>query len=275
MKYADIIREINKLLDGERLTEPQLISFLDNTIDDINRELNAVYPTFTEYRDAPGFNLVYDAFPDQYIRSVVCPGAAYYWYTSEEEGEIAATALYTEYARALFIMKRDWMKEVPVIYQNLRGGMLPTDVAPVYDESQGYFGANAWMPVRFQGPRGERGPKGDPGDRGPIGENGPQGDQGIQGATGAEGPRGPRGYVGETGPQGETGPIGPKGNTGPRGATGTNAYEHAISGGYSGTEPQFNLALANIPRIYYYTLDEYQALTYIDPLGFYMISEVL
>ena len=248
MKYADIIREINKLLDGERLTEPQLISFLDNTIDDINRELNAVYPTFTEYRDAPGFNLVYDAFPDQYIRSVVCPGAAYYWYTSEEEGEIAATALYTEYARALFIMKRDWMKEVPVIYQNLRGGMLPTEVAPVYDESQGYFGANAWMPVRFQGPRGERGPKGDPGNRGPMGENGPQGDQGIQGATGAEGPRGPRG---------------------------TTAYQHAISGGYSGTEPQFNLALANVPRVYYHTLSEYQALTYIDPLGFYMISEVL
>ena len=181
MKYADIIREINKLLDGERLTEPQLISFLDNTIDDINRELNAVYPTFTEYRDAPGFNLVYDAFPDQYIRSVVCPGAAYYWYTSEEEGEIAATALYTEYARALFIMKRDWMAEVPLIYQNLRGGTLPTADTPTYDLSEGYFGASAWTPIRFQGAPGTRGPKGDPGSQGPMGPMGLPGDQGIQG----------------------------------------------------------------------------------------------
>lgn len=52
------------------------------------------------------------------------------------------------------------------------------------------------------------------------------------------GPQGPQGATGPQGPQGPTGPQGPKGEDG------TSAYEAAVSAGYTGSEQEFNSALA-------------------------------
>ena len=71
MRYIDIVKEVNRLLDGERLTEAQLIGHFNSTIDDINEALNAIYPTFSEYQQIPGFNAIYDAFPDKIGRAHV------------------------------------------------------------------------------------------------------------------------------------------------------------------------------------------------------------
>lgn len=85
---------------------------------------------------------------------------------------------------------------------------------------------------RIQGPKGDRGLKGDKGntgDRGIQGVKGDKGDRGAQGFKGDQGERGPQGPkgdrgdvgpIGKTGPQGEQGPIGPKGATGPQGPIG-------------------------------------------------------
>ncbi len=63
------------------------------------------------------------------------------------------------------------------------------------------------------------------------GPAGPQGEQGIQG------PQGETGAKGEQGIQGETGAKGDKGDPG------TTAYESAQSGGYAGSEANFNASL--------------------------------
>lgn len=229
MRYTDVVKEVNRLLDGERLTEAQLLKYFDSTIDDINEALNAIYPTFSEYQTIPGFDLMYDAFPDTYIRTVVCVGAAYKWYKSEEEGEHVAASYGADYERALFIMKRDWLASVPEIYRNPNGGMLPGTLnfqgAVNYEQTlndllKGYFGATAWTPIRFQGAPGIRGPKGDKGDPGARGDIGPRGEPGTGGATGPIGLTGPRGFQGLPGIQGPIGLQGPQGNVGPQGATG-------------------------------------------------------
>jgi hypothetical protein len=76
------------------------------------------------------------------------------------------------------------------------------------------------------GPRGAKGPQGDPGPRGARGETGPEGKrgprglQGQQGEVGPQGLQGPQGFQGIQGPQGETGPQGPQGPQGIEGPQG-------------------------------------------------------
>lgn len=67
---------------------------------------------------------------------------------------------------------------------------------------------------------------------------GPQGPKGEQGETGPEGPQGPKGDQGDTGPQG------------PAGADGRSAYQDAAASGYTGTEADFNAALACLPSMW-------------------------
>lgn len=110
------------------------------------------------------------------------------------------------------------------------------------------------------GPKGETGPQGEKGD---IGPQGPKGEQGLQGLTGETGPQGakgdtgpegpkgepgPQGPVGETGPQGPQGEVGPQGPKGDPGLDGEGAYTAAASSGYTGTEEEFNAALAGMPE---------------------------
>jgi len=65
-------------------------------------------------------------------------------------------------------------------------------------------------------PRGEKGDKGDVGERGPQGELGPKGDKGD---TGEQGPKGDKGDAGEQGPKGDTGERGPQGEPGQPGTS--------------------------------------------------------
>ena len=88
-----------------------------------------------------------------------------------------------------------------------------------------------------------QGAKGDTGATGPQGEQGIQGPQGPKGNTGDTGPQGPKGDTGARGPQG---PQGETGATGPQGPAGKSAYQSAQSGGYSGSESDFNTDLAQL-----------------------------
>lgn len=105
-----------------------------------------------------------------------------------------------------------------------------------------------------QGPAGEtgpQGPQGAPGPQGPQGETGPQGPQGEQGIQGPQGETGPQGEKGDTGAQGPQGETGPAGADGATGADGKSAYQYAVEGGYTGTEEEFAVKLAeeNIPNL--------------------------
>ena len=118
MQLTNIVSLVNSNLAGELLTLNQMIPFLDQTIDEINDKLNTVYPAFSEFDpnehpDYPDYNF----FPDMYIRSVVCVGAAYYFYITDEEGVNAAPMYQQMYQAALFRMERDyrpaneWLKD--------------------------------------------------------------------------------------------------------------------------------------------------------------------
>jgi hypothetical protein len=82
-----------------------------------------------------------------------------------------------------------------------------------------------------------------------------EGPRGLQGPAGPTGPQGPQGDRGPQGDKGDTGPIGPQGDTGPtghiglQGVPGRTAYEHAVLGGYTGTESEFNTDLMAIHNI--------------------------
>ena len=108
------------------------------------------------------------------------------------------------------------------------------------------------------GATGAQGPKGDTGAQGPQGDTGPQGIQGVQGPKGDPGEKGDKGDTGERGPQGPEGPQGPQGEPGTQGpqgiqgvpgTAGQSAYQSAINGGYTGTETDFNAALAIVPSV--------------------------
>ena len=120
MKVIDIVKLTNKYLAGEQLTYPRLLPFLDAVIDDINSELNATFPSFSSLgiESNPSSEDYYDCFPDRYIRSVVCMGAATKFYTTDEEGIIASEGYEMTYRQNLFYMLRDYVEHVPLIFQS-------------------------------------------------------------------------------------------------------------------------------------------------------------
>lgn len=113
MRIKDIVATINIELAGEQLTFNQLKPFLDHTIDDINSQLNANYPVFSGF----GYDIDYNFFPDKFIRMVVMPGAAWYYYVADEEGSPSAQQYSQDYARGMFTMQRDMLYNIPVEYQ--------------------------------------------------------------------------------------------------------------------------------------------------------------
>ena len=131
MKY------LNDKLAGENLLYSQALVFLDATIDDINSMLGARYPSFTEfvppkeaaptprllgvletpdtgYSNYPNYNFI----PEKYIRSVVIPGAALKFYTTDEEGAQVANQYSYDYRQNLFYMQRDYTSQVPLHFQD-------------------------------------------------------------------------------------------------------------------------------------------------------------
>lgn len=121
MKYNTIIGLISKKLADEIVSESEMLSYMDSVIDDINTRLDAKFPTFTEFKeDNAGLNaelLDYTAFPDKYIRTVVVPGAAFKYYTTDEEGGYSSPKYEEEYNSGLFYMVRDFSFSIPEEYQ--------------------------------------------------------------------------------------------------------------------------------------------------------------
>ena len=121
MKYNVLVGLISKHLADEIVSEGEMLSYMDRVIDDINTRLNTVFPTFTEHKEdnkeLTADLLDYTAIPDKYLRSVVVPGAAYKYYTTDEEGSYAAPKYEEEYRTALFYMERDFSFRVPAQYR--------------------------------------------------------------------------------------------------------------------------------------------------------------
>lgn len=114
MLISNIVNGVNTKLAGETMTFNQLKLFLSETIDEINRELCATYPSFDDLTESDNYNY----FPDKYIRSVVITGAAYKFYETDEEGIVTATQYHYDFLDNLFYMKRDYSCSVPEQYQD-------------------------------------------------------------------------------------------------------------------------------------------------------------
>lgn len=121
MRYNTIISLISKHLADEIVSESEMLSYMDRVIDDINTRLNANFPTFTEYKlnntNINPTELDYNLIPDKYIRSVVIPGAAHKYYTTDEEGSYSSPKYEEDYTQGLFYMVRDFSFRVPAEYQ--------------------------------------------------------------------------------------------------------------------------------------------------------------
>lgn len=139
MKVRDIVKLTNTYLAGEQLVYQKLIPFYDAVIDDINSRLNSTFPSFTEqeFTQLDRDDAVYEFFPDRYIRSVVALGAAHKFYTMDEEGVTYDTTYEQEYERNLFYMTRDYIDQVPEMFQSDSPGSvnihLEEDVLPFCD----------------------------------------------------------------------------------------------------------------------------------------------
>lgn len=114
MKLTDIRTLTNTRLAGEQLTYSALVPYFDAVVDEINEKMHACFKTFSEVNPT-GFGepSVYSEFPDKYIRTVVCLGAAAKWYVDDEEGIETATALKMQYDNNLFVMVRDYGPLIP------------------------------------------------------------------------------------------------------------------------------------------------------------------
>lgn len=118
MTITNIVDKINQELAGELLTYNELKPFLDQVIDDINSDLDACFPSFSDftsenYPQYPDYNF----FPDKYIRSVVIKGAAYKFYVMDEEGIPTAQQYQYNYIDNKFLMLRDYLEKVPDEYK--------------------------------------------------------------------------------------------------------------------------------------------------------------
>ena len=144
MRYNIIVNQISKKLGDELVSESEMLSYMDAAIDDINARLNTVFPTFTEYKEQnSGIEstlLDYNLIPDKYIRTVVIPGAAFKYYTTDEEGGYSAPKYEEDYRQGLFYMERDFSFNVPEKY---RGDIVygdPDEVDSYPSGEQGYLG---------------------------------------------------------------------------------------------------------------------------------------
>lgn len=121
MKYNTVIGLVSKHLADELVSEGEMLSYLDRVVDDINAKLNSTFPTFSEWKemnsDVDGAYLDYTAIPDKYIRTVIIPGAAFKYYTTDEEGSYAAPKYEEDYKQGMFYMLRDFSFKIPEEYQ--------------------------------------------------------------------------------------------------------------------------------------------------------------
>ena len=114
MLLSKIIQRTNELLAGETLSYLELVPFFDHVIDDINQQLNTVFLAFS---DLPNETTEYNLFPDRYLRSVLCVGAAMYFYMTDEEGGQAPPGYERKYQEGMFYMLRDYIHMVPELWK--------------------------------------------------------------------------------------------------------------------------------------------------------------
>ena len=114
MLITNLLKTLNAKLAGEMLTILEAVPYLDNAIDEINQNLNSTFPAFSEL---PSYTIDYNYFPDRYIRSVLIPGAAWYYFTMDEEGISTANQYRMDFDKGLFYMVRDYLEQIPEEYQ--------------------------------------------------------------------------------------------------------------------------------------------------------------
>jgi hypothetical protein len=124
MLISKLIQNINNQLEGELLTIHELCNVIDKAIDDINTRLNTCFPVLSDVlviTDPDTGNQFpateYNAIPDNYIRTVVIPGAVFKFYINDEEGAAVAPKHEEEFLKGLFYMERDYISQVPEKYQ--------------------------------------------------------------------------------------------------------------------------------------------------------------
>jgi hypothetical protein len=123
MLYSKVINLISKHLGDDLVTAAEVLGYVDRVVDDINTQLDACFPTFTDFQEVYGAdNTDYSAIPDKYIRTVIVPGAAFKYYVTDEEGNQAATKYEEDYRQGLFYMLRDYSSQIPEEYRNVDGG---------------------------------------------------------------------------------------------------------------------------------------------------------
>jgi hypothetical protein len=119
MQIATLVSLINQKLAGEALSQTTLLPYIDEVLDDINHELNSVFPTMSEFlsnaENGPTYQ--YNMIPDKYFRSVVVYGAAAKFYATDEEGEMSAEDYAGMYRKNTFLMVRDFITQIPEAYQ--------------------------------------------------------------------------------------------------------------------------------------------------------------
>lgn len=125
MELSAILKGVNDKLAGERLAYESIKPHLDDVIDTINSTLSTKFPVFSEFTAAaypqyPNYNF----FPDKYIRSVVCLGAARNFYLTDEEGALSVPAYEQQFQHNLFLMLRDYSELVPEEYRDYDRGAL-------------------------------------------------------------------------------------------------------------------------------------------------------
>lgn len=117
MLLTDIQKLMNNTLAGETLTLKEMLPHLDFAIDEINSDLNSVYPTFSEMLAQNPDAKEYAYFPDRYIRRAVISGAAWNYYVIDEEGLQTSVQYQSDFEKGKFIMKRDMLYAIPEEYQ--------------------------------------------------------------------------------------------------------------------------------------------------------------
>lgn len=225
MKITQIVGLVNVKLAGETLTYTQMVSYLDDTINDINANLNACFPTFSQLYPTLITDAEYNAFPEQYITSVVVIGAALKFYTTDEEGISVAVSYQQEYERGLFYMVRDYSASVPEQYQAVNRGYIE-GAAPSGVVNASHLNEHSYPllnpDLRYvEGLPGRVGPPGKDGEsaytialrNGFVGSESAW----LESLTGPEGATGPRGEKGDKGNKGDKGDKGEPGYTPQRG----------------------------------------------------------
>jgi len=114
MLLTAIVQRVNELLDGETLSFSAMRPHLDGAIDDINQQMNTLYPVFSELLVG---TTEYVYFPDRYLRTVVAYGAACKFYMTDEEGGQPPIGYLQTYQQNMFLMMRDYLNSVPVAYR--------------------------------------------------------------------------------------------------------------------------------------------------------------